>query len=137
MNLKEPFDPNNFVERISANIDGGGTKGGQEGFDPVKLKNHFLETIKSLQQLSEQTDAQIVKLEHVCKDQEQKHKENTLEVEKQYKVRDDVLSHRPTPTRHCIVLQNLHLCYTRQRHHKKVIINYQSLSKEYLLVGMT
>ncbi|XP_066911022.1 exocyst complex component 5-like [Clytia hemisphaerica] len=83
--FSEPFDPNNFVERISANIDGGGTKGGQEGFDPVKLKNHFLETIKSLQQLSEKTDAQIVKLEQVCKDQEQKHKENTLEVEKQYK----------------------------------------------------
>ena len=89
MIFKEPFDPSNFVERISANVVGGGTKGGQEGFDPAKLKDHFLETIKALQHLSENTDAQIEKLEEVCKDQEHKHKENTLEVEKQYKVKSN------------------------------------------------
>jgi len=74
------------VERISANVVGGGTKGGQEGFDPVKLKEHFLETIKTLQKLSEKTDAQIEKQEVVCREHEHKHKENILEVEKQYKV---------------------------------------------------
>ena len=42
-----------------------------------------------MQHLSENTDAQIEKLEEVCKDQEHKHKENTLEVEKQYKVKSN------------------------------------------------
>ncbi|XP_057316582.1 exocyst complex component 5-like [Hydractinia symbiolongicarpus] len=83
--FEEPYDPTNFVERISANVVGGGTKGGQEGFDPVILRDHFLETIKALQQLSEQTDGQIAKLEHVCQDQEQIHKEKAADVEKQYK----------------------------------------------------
>jgi len=81
----EPFIPTNFVERISANVLGGGTKGGQEGFDPIKLRDHFLETIKSLQYLSEQTDGQISKLEKVCRAQEQQHKDRAVGVEKKYK----------------------------------------------------
>lgn len=59
--------------------------GGEEGFDPSTLRTHFLDTIKSLQKLSEQTDGQIAKLERLCKDQEQKHKEKCSDVEKKYK----------------------------------------------------
>lgn len=68
---------------------GGGTKGGQEGFDPIKLRDHFLETIKSLQYLSEQTDGQISKLEKVCRAQEQQHKDRAVGVEKKYKVNNN------------------------------------------------
>ncbi|XP_065661360.1 exocyst complex component 5 isoform X2 [Hydra vulgaris] len=81
----EPFDSANFIERISANVLGGGTKGGQEGFDPLKLRDHFLETIKNLQTQSELTTAQISKLEKICSEHEQKHKEKASDVEKQYK----------------------------------------------------
>ena len=83
--FNEPFDPNNFVERIAANKDGGGTKGGSGGYDPIKLKEHFMETIRVLQQLGTQTEGRIGKLEHVCREQESKHKETAANVDKQYK----------------------------------------------------
>ena len=75
---------------MSANVVGGGTKGGQEGFDPLKLRDHFLESIKSLKFLTEETDEQIVKLEKTCQKQEQHHKKNAENVEKQYKVSSEI-----------------------------------------------
>ena len=84
--MQEPYDPVNFVERVATKCEGGGTKGGADAFDPVKLKEYFEETTKSLQQVMTQTQGRISKLERVCRDQEKQHKANAEAVEKQFKV---------------------------------------------------
>ncbi len=76
----------NFVERVAATIHGGGSKGGPEAFNPVKLKESFEETIKSLQRLMKEAEGRMVKLEKICTAEEKEHKSNSLVVEEQYKV---------------------------------------------------
>eukprot|EP00794_Sanderia_malayensis_P019823 gene19822-21763_t len=82
--FEEPFDPVNFVERVAATVYGGGSKGGIDAFDPVKLKESFKETIGSLQKLMKETEGRITKLEKTCAAEEKQHKENVSSIEEQY-----------------------------------------------------
>lgn len=76
----------NFVERVAAKVHGGGSKGGSDAFDPVKLKESFEDTIKSLQNLMKETEARMSFLEKECAEEEKKHKKKSQSVEDQFKV---------------------------------------------------
>jgi len=80
----EPFNAVNFIERVAARVDGGGSKGGSDAFDPVKLKNGFEDTIKSLQGLMKETEARMSFLEKECAEEEKKHKKNAQLVESDF-----------------------------------------------------
>ena len=84
--FQEPFNAINFVERVAAKVHGGGSKGGSDAFDPVKLKDNFEDTIKSLKNLMKETETRISFLEKECADEEKKHKKNSHSVEDQFKV---------------------------------------------------
>ena len=65
---------------------GGGSKGGPDAFDPVKLKESFEDTIKSLQSLMKETEEEMSCLEKECAEEEKKHKKNSQSVEDHFKV---------------------------------------------------
>ena len=77
------------MERVAAKVHGGGSKGGSDAFDPVKLKESFEDTIRSLQGLMKETEAKMSVLEKECTEEESKHKKNSKSVEKQFKVIND------------------------------------------------
>ena len=71
---------------MAAKVPGGGSKGGPEAFDPVKLKESFEDTIKSLQSLMKETEARMSFLEKECAEEEAKHKKNSQFVESHFQV---------------------------------------------------
>ncbi|XP_065066238.1 exocyst complex component 5-like [Rhopilema esculentum] len=83
--FEEPYNSVNFVERVAAKVHGGGSKGGSDAFDPVKLKESFEDTIRSLQGLMKETEAKMSFLEKECTEEETKHKKNSKSVENQFK----------------------------------------------------
>ena len=71
---------------MAAKVHGGGSKGGSDAFDPVKLKDCFEDTIKSLQSLMKETEARISSFEKECTEEESVHKKNSQAVESNFKV---------------------------------------------------
>ncbi|CAB4026513.1 exocyst complex component 5, partial, partial [Paramuricea clavata] len=70
----EPFACTEYVERLASTIEGGGTKGGEESFDPNKLHSFFVNSIHQLQSLDKSIQGQVNKLEELCAKEEKEHK---------------------------------------------------------------
>ena len=68
-------------------VEGGGTKGGAEYFDPRRLHEVFEKTIAELKELDEKTQLRVDKLEEFCAKEEKVHKKNAAVLEEEYKVR--------------------------------------------------
>ncbi|XP_066526376.1 exocyst complex component 5 [Hoplias malabaricus] len=64
--FEEPFDADEYIERLAWRTPGGGSKGGAEGFDPKKLLEEFQNHIEELKQLDERIQRKVEKLEQQC-----------------------------------------------------------------------
>ncbi|KAK1894185.1 Exocyst complex component 5 [Dissostichus eleginoides] len=51
--FEEPFDADEYIERLAWRTPGGGSKGGAEAFDPKRLLEEFENHIEELKQLDE------------------------------------------------------------------------------------
>uniref|UniRef100_A0AAX7TP24 Exocyst complex component 5 n=1 Tax=Astatotilapia calliptera TaxID=8154 RepID=A0AAX7TP24_ASTCA len=64
--FEEPFDADEYIERLAWRTPGGGSKGGAEAFDPKRLLEEFQNHIEELKQLDEKIQRKVEKLEHQC-----------------------------------------------------------------------
>ncbi|XP_035388905.1 exocyst complex component 5 [Electrophorus electricus] len=64
--FEEPFDADEYIERLAWRTPGGGSKGGAEAFDPKKLLEEFANHIEELKQLDERIQRKVEKLEQQC-----------------------------------------------------------------------
>uniref|UniRef100_A0A3B4YBW1 Exocyst complex component 5 n=1 Tax=Seriola lalandi dorsalis TaxID=1841481 RepID=A0A3B4YBW1_SERLL len=64
--FEEPFDADEYIERLAWRTPGGGSKGGAEAFDPKRLLEEFENHIEELKQLDERIQRRVEKLEHQC-----------------------------------------------------------------------
>uniref|UniRef100_A0A8C8GLY0 Exocyst complex component 5 n=1 Tax=Oncorhynchus tshawytscha TaxID=74940 RepID=A0A8C8GLY0_ONCTS len=62
----EPFDADEYIERLAWRTPGGGSKGGAEAFDPKRLLEEFENHIEELKHLDEKIQRRVEKLEHQC-----------------------------------------------------------------------
>ena len=72
--LQDPFDPNEFVERLAWRATGGLTgRTKPEDFDPMELHKSFEKTIKDLKDLNVRMQRKVERLETECKEEEKSH----------------------------------------------------------------
>ncbi|XP_041947683.1 exocyst complex component 5 isoform X2 [Alosa sapidissima] len=64
--FEEPFDADEYIERLAWRTPGGGSKGGAEAFDPKRLLEEFENHIEELKQLDERIQRKVEKLEQQC-----------------------------------------------------------------------
>ncbi|KAJ8288805.1 hypothetical protein COCON_G00014640 [Conger conger] len=64
--FEEPFDADEYIERLAWRTPGGGSKGGAEAFDPKRLLEEFENHIEELKQLDERIQRRVEKLEQQC-----------------------------------------------------------------------
>uniref|UniRef100_A0A8C9S261 Exocyst complex component 5 n=1 Tax=Scleropages formosus TaxID=113540 RepID=A0A8C9S261_SCLFO len=64
--FEEPFDADEYIERLAWRTPGGGSKGGAEAFDPKRLLEEFKNHIEELKQLDERIQRRVEKLEQQC-----------------------------------------------------------------------
>ncbi|XP_063058435.1 exocyst complex component 5 [Engraulis encrasicolus] len=64
--FEEPFDADEYIERLAWRTPGGGSKGGAEAFDPKRLLDEFQNHIEELKQLDERIQRRVEKLEQSC-----------------------------------------------------------------------
>ncbi|XP_047002914.1 exocyst complex component 5 [Schistocerca americana] len=70
---QEPFDPEEFVERMAWRTVGGSTEESSGNFDPILLHETFLQAIKDLQVLQERQRKRCERLEMMCREEEASH----------------------------------------------------------------
>ena len=67
-------------------MEGGGTKDGQDLFDPNRLHDFFVNSIHQLQTLDKTIQGQVNKLEELCCKEEKEHKTRIIQMEDNTKV---------------------------------------------------
>lgn len=83
---QDPFDPEEFVERLAWRTVNDSTKdGGKTFFDPVIVHETFLQAIKDLQILQERQQKKCDKLETALKEEETRHMLEILELQERNK----------------------------------------------------
>lgn len=83
---QEPFDPEEFVERLAWRTVNDTLKDGEKGsFDPVLVHETFLQAIKDLQVLQERQQKKCDRLEAACKEEETRHALEILELQEKNK----------------------------------------------------
>ena len=83
---QDPFDPEEFVERLAWRTVNDTTKdGGRTFFDPMIVHETFLQAIKDLQILQERQQKKCDKLEGALKDEEARHALEILELQERNK----------------------------------------------------
>ncbi|KAF4518681.1 hypothetical protein B566_EDAN002716 [Ephemera danica] len=70
---QEPFDAEEFVERLAWRTVAGTRDEGDHQFDPLLLNDTFVQAIKDLQLLQERQQKKCERLETVCREEEAKH----------------------------------------------------------------
>lgn len=72
--FKDPFDPEEFVERLawrtSSISSKPGSKSGDSTFDPVRLHDSFVHAIRDLRILQDDTHRKCERLEMICGEEE-------------------------------------------------------------------
>uniref|UniRef100_A0A8C5CTA3 Exocyst complex component 5 n=1 Tax=Gadus morhua TaxID=8049 RepID=A0A8C5CTA3_GADMO len=91
--FEEPFDADEYIERLAWRTPGGGSKGGAEAFDPKRLLEEFENHIEELKQLDEKLQRRVEKLEHQChrEAKEFAHKVQDLQRSNQIKEAADII----------------------------------------------
>uniref|UniRef100_A0A4W5K529 Exocyst complex component 5 n=1 Tax=Hucho hucho TaxID=62062 RepID=A0A4W5K529_9TELE len=89
----EPFDADEYIERLAWRTPGGGSKGGAEAFDPKRLLEEFENHIEELKHLDEKIQRRVEKLEHQChrEAKEFAHKVQDLQRSNQIKEAADII----------------------------------------------
>uniref|UniRef100_A0A8C2FHC9 Exocyst complex component 5 n=1 Tax=Cyprinus carpio TaxID=7962 RepID=A0A8C2FHC9_CYPCA len=91
--FEEPFDADEYIERLAWRTPGGGSKGGAEAFDPKKLLEEFVNHIEELKLLDERIQRKVEKLEQQChrEAKEFAHKVQDLQRSNQIKEAADII----------------------------------------------
>uniref|UniRef100_A0A667XNX1 Exocyst complex component 5 n=1 Tax=Myripristis murdjan TaxID=586833 RepID=A0A667XNX1_9TELE len=91
--FEEPFDADEYIERLAWRTPGGGSKGGAEAFDPKRLLEEFENHIEELKQLDEKIQRRVEKLEHQCQREAKEfaHKVQDLQRSNQIKEAADII----------------------------------------------
>ncbi|XP_036449324.1 exocyst complex component 5 [Colossoma macropomum] len=84
--FEEPFDADEYIERLAWRTPGGGSKGGAEGFDPKKLLEEFENHIEELKQLDERIQRKVEKLEQQCHREAKEFAHKVLELQRSNQV---------------------------------------------------
>ena len=84
--LKDPFDPDEFVERLAWRTAGGVSRGNTEDFDPMLLHAAFEKTIRELKEMNVRIQNQVESLETQCTDEEKVHWQRVAELQKHNQV---------------------------------------------------
>ena len=84
--MQDPFDPDEFVERLAWRTTGGVSRTKAEDFDPMVLHSAFEKTIKSLKDMNVTVQKNIERLEGGCKDEEKVHWLKVTELQKHNQV---------------------------------------------------
>lgn len=80
--FEDPFDPQEYVERLAWRTPGGGTKGGAQSFDPRRLCEEFSAHIEELKILDARIQHKVDKLEVALEKESRQHKERIGELQK-------------------------------------------------------
>ncbi|ELU10626.1 hypothetical protein CAPTEDRAFT_182979 [Capitella teleta] len=80
--LQDPFDADEFVERLAWRTMGGHSRKNQDNFDPVLLHSSFERTIKDLKDLNIQVQKMVEKSEETCRDEERAHWTRVAELQR-------------------------------------------------------
>uniref|UniRef100_A0A673Z1R3 Exocyst complex component 5 n=1 Tax=Salmo trutta TaxID=8032 RepID=A0A673Z1R3_SALTR len=93
ISCSEPFDADEYIERLAWRTPGGGSKGGAEAFDPKRLLEEFENHIEELKHLDEKIQRRVEKLEHQChrEAKEFAHKVQDLQRSNQIKEAADII----------------------------------------------
>ena len=86
MVTKDPFDVDEFIERLAWRTSGGASRVNPDDFDPWSLHAAFEKTIKDLKELNVKTQKKIDKLEAQCKDEEKNNWQKVTELQKSNQV---------------------------------------------------
>uniref|UniRef100_S4RL40 Exocyst complex component 5 n=1 Tax=Petromyzon marinus TaxID=7757 RepID=S4RL40_PETMA len=78
----EPFDVDEYIERLAWRTPGGGTKGGVDGFDPRGLLEEFVGHIQELKILDERIQRRVEKLEASCQKEAKEYARKVQELQK-------------------------------------------------------
>jgi recyclin-1 len=84
--LQEPFDADDFVERIAWRTTTNISKGTIEDFDPDILHTSFEKTISNLKDLNLNIQKRAEKLEVLCREEEKNHWTRVAELHKSIQV---------------------------------------------------
>ena len=84
--MKDPFDVDEFIERLAWRTSGGASRVNPDDFDPWSLHAAFEKTIKDLKELNVKTQKKIDKLEAQCKDEEKNNWQKVTELQKSNQV---------------------------------------------------
>lgn len=79
---QDPFDPEEFVERLAWRTTGGVIRNKPADFDPVTMHAAFERTIRELKDMNVQIQQQVEKLEAACKEEEKAHWQRVGELQK-------------------------------------------------------
>ncbi|XP_043477094.1 exocyst complex component 5 [Leptopilina heterotoma] len=83
---QEPFDPEEFVERLAwRTVNDTISENGKSVFDPLLIHETFLQAIKDLQVLQERQQKKCEKLESALKEEESRHALETLDLQERNK----------------------------------------------------
>lgn len=80
--FEEPFDVDEYIERLAWRTPGGGTKGGVDGFDPRRLLEEFVGHIQELKILDERIQRRVEKLEASCQKEAKEYARKVQELQK-------------------------------------------------------
>uniref|UniRef100_A0A4W3GTP1 Exocyst complex component 5 n=1 Tax=Callorhinchus milii TaxID=7868 RepID=A0A4W3GTP1_CALMI len=83
---EEPFDVDEYIERLAWRTPGGGSKGGAEAFDPTRLLEEFVSHIEELKMLDERIQRRVEKLEQQCQKEAKEFARKVQELQKSNQV---------------------------------------------------
>lgn len=82
---QEPFDPEEFVERLAWRTVEGNREDGSSTFDPILMHETFLQAIKDLKLLQERQQKKCEKLEAICREEEAAHWQDISQLQEKNK----------------------------------------------------
>lgn len=82
LNLQDPFDTHEFVERLAWRTMGTKARSQHDEFDPMLLHGAFEKMIADLKQKNKMVQQRVDKLEEECKDEEKKHWSRVVELQR-------------------------------------------------------
>ncbi|XP_005986515.1 exocyst complex component 5 [Latimeria chalumnae] len=84
--FEEPFDADEYIERLAWRTPGGGSKGGAEAFDPKRLLEEFVNHIQELKLLDERIQRRVEKLDQQCQKEAKEFAKKVQELQKSNQV---------------------------------------------------
>lgn len=84
---QDPFDPEEFVERLAWRTMGTKARSNPDEFYPMTLHGAFEKTIRDLKDMNARMQKNVEKLESECQEEEKRHWQRVAELQKTNQVR--------------------------------------------------